>query len=365
MTGLVRAARPRPPRHRDRQLRHAPPDVQPRRLPAQLRARRQRRPGRRHRARRRARRQGAPRVLHDRADRRLQGRHDRHRRPRAGAAAARRPPTITRARGAVGVGVARDPLRRRPGGEALGRRRRPTRSSASTRRYDLDDRRTTPTRSCASRATARSRRSSAAAAASPCTPFALTNPIFLDANGNGDVRPADRRTALTLSSATISTRADRGRWTLGVQRPAREPAGAARVLLLAHDVLAVRRRAGARSRELHVDAPLRARVRRRVERRARARRPARDADAGAGRIEIVPVVFVRDEVARTAASVPRDGSGAEVAAELRALGVDAARAPARLRLDRQDARRVLRVPASRCGQELRGARCRRRSGCTR
>ena len=38
--GLVRPARPRPPRHRDRQLRHAPPHVQPRRLPAELRARR-------------------------------------------------------------------------------------------------------------------------------------------------------------------------------------------------------------------------------------------------------------------------------------------------------------------------------------
>ena len=109
--GLVRAARSRPPRHRDRQLRHAPPQVQPRRLPAKLRDRRERRAGLVTGERHGARRQGSTTRSSRPGRSSTSRRHDRHRRPRA-RAERQRERDDHRARRAVGVGVARDPLRR-------------------------------------------------------------------------------------------------------------------------------------------------------------------------------------------------------------------------------------------------------------
>ena len=88
---LVRAAQPRPPRHRDRQLRHAPPRPQHRRLPAQLRARAATtsRSGCKPR-RDRARGQGPPPFFTTAPFVRAARRRRRHRRPGAGARRAAR-----------------------------------------------------------------------------------------------------------------------------------------------------------------------------------------------------------------------------------------------------------------------------------
>ena len=103
---LVLAAQPRPPGDRDRQLRHPPPDLQHRRLPAQLRQAARRPPRARRPQGGRGRGARSPRVLHHRPLRDPGGRGRHHRRSRS------RP-------GRQGAGRDR-PSRPRPGSPSTG-----------------------------------------------------------------------------------------------------------------------------------------------------------------------------------------------------------------------------------------------------
>ena len=195
---LVRAARPRAPRHRDGQLRHAPPRPT---TSAAIRATTS------------ASQEDQPAV----AARPLEIRARRQRAPRRSSPPGR---FVALTVGSAGIGdVAPAPRRRRQGRDrgarrAVGQRcRRATlyvdgheahrwkvdeerpMSCASTRRFDAARGARRLAWSCASTATSRWRRSSAIASASTVRPLALTNPVFLDVDGNGKYDPPEKHGA--------------------------------------------------------------------------------------------------------------------------------------------------------------------------
>ncbi len=142
------------------------------------------------------------------------------------------------------------------------------------------------------------------------------------------------------------------RWrVLLVRALGRRPAGAARVHLLAHD-LSPRAGRAAGARRAGRRAALCPRVRRRVERRGRraprliGKLAVTDRARVPAGIEVVPVVFLREEVLRRGAARlgphRRRSVGRGPAPHGPARG-DPARAAARLRLDRRQPRRVLRA----------------------